>query len=151
MKRRSLIILDILTVLSCAGAYAVDYLIKRKLGFVRWLNYNEAKILQAYPADKILTIAAIVMAALLILIIVISVRRRAGAFDKMMLIVPAALTAGFIYILIGNDTSSMRAYYLILICLGIGTLLQMIRALIAAARSGRIQATQGKHDKVMHG
>ncbi len=43
--------MDILAIASFAGAHYLRVFAKKKLGFVRWLNFNGAKLSESIPFD----------------------------------------------------------------------------------------------------
>ena len=45
--------MDILAIASFAGAHYLRVFAKKKLGFVRWLNFNGAKLSESIPFDTL--------------------------------------------------------------------------------------------------
>ena len=45
--------MDILAIASVAGAHYLRVFAKKKLGFVRWLNFNGAKLSESIPFDTL--------------------------------------------------------------------------------------------------
>ena len=77
MKKR--IALDVIAIIALIGAFVVQYYTDRKLGMVRWLNFNSAQLHDKYPLEMIKFIAAGLIMVLAVLALFGFVKNRSGA------------------------------------------------------------------------
>ena len=97
--KKKYIILDIIALASLLGAYVTKNYADKKLGFVRWLNFNGNKLRENYPTETIKYIAA---AAALVLCVwalyrLIRKRQQLTVPDKIMAVVMTAVTLYYMY------------------------------------------------------
>ena len=131
--KKSCIIIDILASLALIGAYETRSFERRKLGFVRWLNYNGGKLREALPLEAIKYIV-LAVAVVIATILVIKVFRNAESsiLDKVMAVLTVALTAYYAYatVVIVYDVS--KASFMIVPLIGLAEYLMLIRCAIGA-------------------
>ena len=72
MKKIIYICLDLLTIAFLIGGYAFQYFTRKKLGMLRWVNYQNMQI-QKNPVYDILKVAA---AIVLIVLIIVGYRKK---------------------------------------------------------------------------
>ena len=97
--KKGYIIVDVLMVLCAAGAHYIKYFTDRKLGFVRWLNYNGARLRENYPLGtiKIAAAAVILMLAVIALLGILKYRQQLNVADYIMSAVMQAAVGYYIY------------------------------------------------------
>ena len=115
MKKIIYICLDLLTIAFLIGGYAFQYFTRKKLGMLRWVNYQNMQLQKNHVYDilKYITVAA---AMVLIVLIIVGYR-----------------ILGIIYlgITVLKSIESFSAYYFLMPFLGAATLMQIIRNGIA--------------------
>ena len=124
--------MDILAALSFVVAHYFRVFAAKKLGFVRWLNFNGKKLTENLPID---TVKYAALALILILAAVAAykvVKNRAGAGIKgmIMCVIMAAAAAYCAYATVCFDYDYSQAYFLIVPVIWLGTLFLIIRSLI---------------------
>ena len=128
----SAVILDILTLCSLAGAYAVDYYTSRKIGMLRWINYYTNRFLKACPAEtvKYLVSAVLLLATVLLLIVYLKRRGQLPPFLRAATF-PVWITLAVHFIALFSLTlKTNRAMYFILFLTAFAVLLQLIKNLL---------------------
>ena len=134
--RRSYLILDILAAASFAGAYYIREFAKKKLGFVRWLNFNGAKLEESIPTGKVklIMLAVILLAAIIALLLTMRRKLSAGVNGIVMCAAALAAAAYAIFATFTFDYGYSQAYFLIIPVLWIGAILLAVRAMIPPAK-----------------
>ena len=127
MKKILYIIADLLIAALLAGAYVLQYFAKRKLGMNRWIVFKISKVRETLPIETLRYAAAAAALALAVLVVVLYVRRR-KSYQKIvlpMIIVTAALAAGYLLFTIYFSQERFRAYYLMLPLIGLANAVQL--------------------------
>ena len=114
MKKIIYIFLDLLTIAFLIGGYVFQYFTRKKLGMLRWVNYQNMQIQKnpVYDILKYIIVAAIVLIVLSIVIMQI-------------------LGISYLEITVLKSIESFPAYYFLMPFLGAATLMQIIRNGIA--------------------
>ena len=114
MKKIIYICLDLLTIVFLIGGYAFQYFTRKKLGMLRWVNYQNMQLQKNHVYDilKYITVAA---AMVLIVLIIVGYRKKKELLGITVL----------------KSIESFPAYYFLLPFLGAATLMQIIRNGIA--------------------
>jgi hypothetical protein len=141
--RRSYIVFDLLAALSFAGAYYSRVFAKKKLGFVRWLNFNGTKLTESIPVDRVRIIAAAAILLIVVAVLSVALKRRSEAgFNGIVMCAAMVVAALFtVNATMKFDYEYSQAYFLIIPVLWLGTLFLCIRNLIPPAR----EDIAGKH------
>lgn len=124
--------MDILAIASFAGAHYLRVFAKKKLGFVRWLNYYEAKISENAPTDTIKVVMLILILVLAAAAAIFAFRHREsiGPNGIIMCIAMLFAAAYCVYATKVCDYSYSQAYFLILPVLWLGTVFLAVRSFI---------------------
>ena len=133
MKKIICLFFDLLTVAFLAGAYAIQYFTRKKLGMLRWVNYHNMQI-QKNAVYGILKYIAVVVAITLIVLIIAGYRKKKemmGTIDLVMLIMMSILGVIYLGITILKSIEVLPAYYFLMPLIGAATLTQIIRNGIA--------------------
>lgn len=130
MKKKNLV-LDILAAACLVGQHYIKVFAARKIGFVRWLNFNGAKLREAIPADtvKYVMLSAVVLLAAVALIRLYRKRAGAGIADKAMAAVMSAAMVYYAYLTVTMNYDVSKASFLIVPVTGLGVLFLIIRVL----------------------
>lgn len=132
MKKVLYITATIIEAAGLAGAYAVQYFTRRKMGMARYVVYKNRSWEAAYPMELMtrgLGLAAVIL-AVCVLLYFLSRRRRASGIVWLMnasMIIMTAISAGFAWI---NSTANYRAYYFISGILAVVSLLQIVKTFV---------------------
>lgn len=133
MKKVVYLILDILSLAFLAGGYLFQYYAKRKLGMMRWVNFQTTRYQKQMPVDLLKYAAA--AAALLLLVIMLLLYRKkrdgAGRADAVMAAAQAVLVIGYVGFTVWGSLDKMRTYYLVMPMIGAAVLMLTIRNAIA--------------------
>ena len=132
--KKKYIILDVLALASLLGAYVTKNFADKKLGFVRWLNFNGNKLRENYPTETIKYIAA---AAALVLCAwtlyrMIRKKQQLAAPDKIMAAVMVIVTLYYLYATYAIVYTVTPSSFLLVPLIGISAYLLIIRNLIRA-------------------
>ena len=133
MKRIIYLFFDLLTVAFLAGAYAIQYFTRKKLGMLRWVNYHNMQI-QKNAVYGILKYITAVIAIVIILLIIAGYRKKKEMMKKIDLVmITIMLTLGIVYlgITVLKSIEVLPAYYFLMPLIGAATLTQIIRNGIA--------------------
>lgn len=124
--------MDILAIASFAGAHFLRVFAKKKLGFVRWLNYYEAKLSESAPTDtvKVVMLILILVFAAAAVIFAFRHRKSIGPNGIIMCVAMLFAAAYCMYATKVCDYSYSQAYFLILPVLWLGTAFLVIRTFI---------------------
>ena len=109
-----------------------QYFTRKKLGMLRWVNYQNMQIQKnpVYDILKYITVAAIV----LIVLIIVGYRKKKellGKIDFVMIVIMQILGISYLGITVLKSIESFPAYYFLMPFLGAATLMQIIRNGIA--------------------
>ncbi len=132
--KKKYIILDVLALASLLGAYVTKNYADKRLGFVRWLNFNGNKLRENYPAETIKYIAA---AAALVLCVwalyrLIRKKQQMTVPDKIMAVIMAIVTVYYMYATCAIVYTVTPSSFLLVPLIGISAYLLIIRSLIRA-------------------
>ena len=133
MKKIIYICLDLLTIASLIGGYAFQYFTRKKLGMLRWVNYQNMQLQKNHVYDilKYITVAA---AMVLIVLIIVGYRKKKellGKIDFVMILIMQILGIIYLGITVLKSIESFSAYYFLMPLFGAATLMQIIRNVIA--------------------
>ena len=132
MKKIIYTFLDLLTIAFLIGGYVFQYFTRKKLGMLRWVNYQNMQIQKnpVYDILKYITVAAIV----LIVLSIVGYRKKKellGKIDFVMIVIMQILGIIYLGITMLKSIESPPAYYFLMPFLGAATLMQIIRNGIA--------------------
>lgn len=132
MKKIIYIFLDLLTIAFLIGGYVFQYFTRKKLGMLRWVNYQNMQIQKnpVYDILKYIIVAAIV----LIVLSIVGYRKKKellGKIDFVMIVIMQILGISYLEITVLKSIESFPAYYFLMLLLGAATLMQIIRNGIA--------------------
>ena len=132
--KKKYIILDVLALASLLGAYVTKNYADKKLGFVRWLNFNGNKLRENYPTETIKYIAA---AAALVLCVwalyrMIRKKQQLAAPDKIMAVVMIFVTLYYMYATYTIVYTVTPSSFILVPLIGISAFLLIIRNLLRA-------------------
>ena len=133
MKKIIYIFLDLLTIAFLIGGYVFQYFTRKKLGMLRWVNYQNMQI-QKNPVYAILKYITVAAAIVLIVLIVMGYRKKKellGKIDFVMIVIMQILGISYLGITVLKSIESFPAYYFLMPFLGAATLMQIIRNGIA--------------------
>lgn len=130
--RKSQIIMDVLAIASFAGAHYLRVFAKKKLGFVRWLNYYEAKLSESVPVETLKLVMLILILVLAAAAVIFTFRHRKSiGLNGIIMCVAMLFAAAYcVYATKICDYSYSQAYFLILPVLWLGTAFLVIRTFI---------------------
>lgn len=74
-EKNHLYILDLLTIAFLIGGYVFQYFTRKKLGMLRWVNYQNMQI-QKNPVYDILKYITVAAAIVLIVLIIVGYRKK---------------------------------------------------------------------------
>lgn len=133
MKKVLYIIADLLITALLAGAYAVQYFAKRKLGMNRWIVFKISKVREMMPIDTLRYVAVVLVLVLAVLLVILYGRRRKSYQKKVlsMVIVTMAFAAGYLLFTIYFSQERIRAYYLMLPLIGLANVVQLVKTFAA--------------------
>ena len=133
MKKIIYTFLDLLTIAFLIGGYVFQYFTRKKLGMLRWVNYQNIQI-QKNPVYDILKYITVAAAIVLIVLIVMGYRKKKellGKIDFVMIVIMQILGISYLGITVLKSIESFPAYYFLMPFLGVATLMQIIRNGIA--------------------
>lgn len=132
MKKILFILLDILSIAFLFGGYIIQYFTKRKLGMVRWVNFQERKVQEMLPVNILKYAAAIAVLLLTIIILRSFLKKRTslGMLNTIMMAVLVILAVAYLGCTLFITFEVTPAYFLILPMIGSAALIQIIRNII---------------------
>ena len=133
MKKLVYILLDLLTVVFMIGAYAVQYFTRKKLGMLRWVNYQNMQI-QKNAVYGILKYITVVVAIIFIVMIIAGYKKKKAMMrklDLMMIVIMSLLGIFYLGITVLKSIEVLPAYYFLMPLVGAAVLMQIIRNGIA--------------------
>lgn len=139
MKKIICVLFDLLTLAFLAGGYVFQYYVKRKMGMLRWLNFQNMKLQEKMPLDTWKYMAAAAVLLLSGLVIAGYVKKRAclEKTDWMMLGTMMLLIVVYVGYTVIQNVESMKSYYYLMPLFGMAALMQVLRngaALILARK-----------------
>ena len=102
---------------------------EKKLGMLRWVNYQNLQI-QKNPVYDILKYITVAAAIVLIVLIIVGYRKKKellGKIDFVMIVIMQILGIIYLGITVLKSIESFPAYYFLMPFLGAATLMQIIR------------------------
>ena len=87
MKKLLYIILDVLTAAVLIGAYVIKYFTKRKMGMLRWMNFQNMQF-QKHASYDIVKYITVAVALLLIVLIIFGYKKKKEKIGKSDLVMP---------------------------------------------------------------
>ena len=132
MKKAAYISVTILEILCLAGAWAVQYFTRRKMGMARYVVYKNRSWEARYPMELLANGAALLMAVLAAALLLYFLRQRRN-LPKTAWLMNAGMTAltsaygGFTWM---NSAQEVRSYYFISAILGAVSLIQIVKTWI---------------------
>ena len=133
MKKLVYILLDLLTVVFMIGAYAVQYFTRKKLGMLRWVNYQNMQI-QKNAVYGILKYITVVVAIIFIVMIIAGYKKKKAMMRKLdlvMIVIMSLLGIFYLGITVLKSIEVLPAYYFLMPLVGAAVLMQSIRNGIA--------------------
>ena len=133
MKKLVYILLDLLTVVFMIGAYAVQYFTRKKLGMLRWVNYQNMQI-QKNAVYGILKYITVVVAIIFIVMIIAGYKKKKAMMRKLdlvMIVIMSLLGIFYLGITVLKSIEVLPAYYFLMPFVGAAVLMQIIRNGIA--------------------
>ena len=133
MKKRAA--LDIIAILSLIGAHYVQYFTVSKIGFVRWLNYNNNKLHELLPLGTIKYAALAIILILMVIAIAGLIRNKSklNILDWAILAAMCIVAVYYIYVTRVLVYEVTKSAFLIVPLIGLAALLLVIRNLVRAA------------------
>ena len=132
MKKAAYISVTILEILCLAGAWAVQYFTRRKMGMARYVVYKNRGWEARYPMELLANGAALLMAVLAAALLLYFLRQRRN-LPKTAWLMNAGMTAltsaygGFTWMISAQE---VRSYYFISAILGAVSLIQIVKTWI---------------------
>ena len=132
MKKAAYISVTILEILCLAGAWAVQYFTRRKMGMARYVVYKNRGWEARYPMELLANGAALLMAVLAAALLLYFLRQRRN-LPKTAWLMNAGMTAltsaygGFTWM---TSAQEVRSYYFISAILGAVSLIQIVKTWI---------------------
>ncbi len=133
MKRLLYILLDLLTAAFLIGAYVIQYFAERKLGMLRWMNYQNMQF-QKNASYGLLKYIIVLAALVLIVLIILGYKKKKemmGKSDLLMMVTMSILELVYLYVTLLLSVEKMVSYYLLMPLVGASVLMQIIRNAIA--------------------
>ncbi|WP_448863390.1 hypothetical protein [Dorea sp.] len=133
MKKLVYILLDLLTVVFMIGAYAVQYFTRKKLGMLRWVNYQNMQI-QKNAVYGILKYITVVVTIIFIVMIIAGYKKKKAMMRKLdlvMIVIMSLLGIFYLGITVLKSIEVLPAYYFLMPLVGAAVLMQIIRNGIA--------------------
>ena len=133
MKKIVYILLDLLTVVFMIGAYAVQFFTRKKLGMLRWVNYQNMQI-QKNAVYGILKYITVVVAIIFIVMIIAGYKKKKAMMRKLdlvMIVIMSLLGIFYLGITVLKSIEVLPAYYFLMPLVGAAVLMQIIRNGIA--------------------
>ncbi len=138
MKKILMIICDFFTLAFLIGGYIVQYFTRKKLGMMRWINFNTYKYQEKLPLDilKYVAVVVVIIFTLLIMIRFAKKRKAIKSLDRLMLIIMLIVILLYVVITIFTSKETLSAYYFVMPLLGMAALVQLIKVLIIIRMKG---------------
>lgn len=129
MKKAAYISATILEILCLAGAWAVQFFTRTKMGMARYVVYKNRGWEFRYPMELLAKGAALVMVLLTAMLLLCFLRRRRNLTKELWVMSAGMvlLTSGYAVFTWMNSTNEFRAYYFISAILGAVSLIQCFK------------------------
>lgn len=115
------------------AAFVLDYFARARLGMSRWLGYHNQKWEATLPLHALEIIAAGVLVVLLVVAVAIYVRSASRRKLTCVSIIASGVLLGiFAWFVVTQSVSTVKAYYLMVLCLFLAALLQAIQSVLLA-------------------
>lgn len=126
LKLGLLIIFGILEMAALIGAYAAHYYTKTRMGMLRHVIYLNGKWEKTLPLDIFKWLAVVVILIMTITSIMSLLKKKNSDIDKILKIISIGLAIFTLYFLVFKSANINRAYYIISLCLVLGTVYQNV-------------------------
>lgn len=132
MRKAAYISVTILEALCLAGAWAVSYFTRRKMGMARYVIYKNRGWEARYPMELLATGAAIGMVLLTAALLFYFLRHRRNLTKGMWIMNGGMVLLTSVYGIFTwtNSTDGVRAYYFVSALLGAVSLIQCVKTWI---------------------
>ena len=130
MKKILYIIVTVIEVLLLAGAFAVNYFTRKKMGMARYVAYKNFQWEKQYRIDLLIYIAAGVLLILTVLLLMLVITRK-RKFSKMVYIMVSTaviLTLWCGWFVLSGSREQQRSYYFTGILYAAAALVQVLKA-----------------------
>lgn len=133
MKKIICGLLDLLTLAFLAGGYVFQYYVKRKMGMMRWLNFQNMKIQENMPLDtwKYMAVAVVLLLSVLVIAGYVKNRKCLKKADWVLLGFMVLLVVGYVGYTVIQNVESMKSYYYLMPLFSMAALMQVLRNGIA--------------------
>lgn len=140
--KKKYIVFDSTAMLFLIGAYFTKHFTDRKLGFVRWLNFNGAKLRESFPTETVKYIAAAFCVILAAIALCRLLKRYSmlSLADKIMAAVMIAAAIYYCYATIAIVSTVTPCSFLLVPMIGLASFCFTLRNLTRAGELSR-------HDK----
>lgn len=126
LKLGLLITFGILEMAALIGAYATHYYTKTRMGMLRHVIYLNGKWEKMLPLDLIKLLVVVVILIITAISIISLLKKKNNDMDKFLKLISIALGMFTLYFLLFKSTNINRAYYIISLCLVLGTVFQNV-------------------------
>lgn len=133
MKRILYFLVTFIEIVCLAGAYIFNYFTVRKLGMVRWVNYQTTQLTEKYPLG-ILEVAAGIMFVLGVVLafrLFWKKRKQLKLFSWGVLLADLVMVIGYTGFIITKSFETLRAYHFVCLLLILSCFLQLVKVLSA--------------------
>lgn len=131
-KKALKIILTILGAGCLVGAYIIHYFAERKLGMVRWLNFQVVQYKKAMPLDtiEIVVICAVVLLFLVAALLLYKNRKQLKPVSVLSFCILALAAAVTVFLFFSPDFQKLSERYFLEACTSTGTFCAFLACLL---------------------
>lgn len=131
-KKALKIFLTFLGVGCLVGAYVIHYFAERKLGMVRWLNFQVAQFKKAMPLDtiEVAVICAVVILFAIAAYLLFKNRKQLKLISMMPFCVLALAEVATVFLFFSPDFQNLSERYFLEACTSLGTLCAFVVCLL---------------------
>lgn len=126
LKLGLLIIFALLEIAALIGAYAGHYFTKTRMGMLRHMIYLNGKWEKMLPLDIIKWFVVILILIITIISLISLLRRSNNNIGMLLKMISTALGIFTLYFIVFKSAKINRAYYIISLCLVLGTVFQNV-------------------------
>ena len=117
----------ILEILAIAGAYAVNYFTKARMGMLRHMVYLNGKWEKMLPIQMLKWIIVVTIIVLMIFVYLRNHKQKLNSLINIIVTLLTLIISGWtVYFLLSYSTEINRAYYILSICFILSTVFQNI-------------------------
>ncbi len=120
------LLFGILEIAALIGAYVTNYYTRTRMGMLRHVVYLNGKWERGLPLVFLKWIAVFLICSLLILSIIKLFKRDVRFTDRIFLSLSTTLGLWTLYYILFRSTVTNKAYYIISLCLVLGTIFQNV-------------------------